>query len=112
MAKRPTMTRRELLAPFRERVELILTGRGFDLLDALVRQAQGEDVLMFRGVEPEVRASLMSAARKLLVDYTYPRLKAIEVTQTEPVRIEVVDLTGRARAPTVAMEPPDEDMLS
>ena len=66
---------------FRERMEKACAERNFDLVGDLVEIAADK--------AHEERM----AAMRILTDYAYPKLKAVEATVTEPVRVVMVDAT-------------------
>ena len=69
--------------------------QGFDLMKSLIQQATGKCPVINKGLsENEGNAKYVDHARKLLVDYAHPKLKAIEVENNEPVRIIIDDLTA------------------
>ena len=76
---------------FRERVDTLCKARGFDLVQAVVEQAMGVDSILFDGLTPAERAPLISQGRRTLLDYAYPRLKAVEHSVAQPVRVVIRD---------------------
>lgn len=55
--------------------------QGFDLMATLVGMAN----------DPDLAAEMRIRAMGTIVPYAYPKLKAIEVAQTEPVKIVLID---------------------
>ena len=107
MPRRPgrsldTLSRRS--NAFRERVEKLSLDYGYDIIESLIEQALGLDADLFRGLEASERANLMVRARERLLEYTYPKLKAIETEQLEPTRVIVEDRTSGARSIAKAEE--------
>ena len=90
---RPKGTPNKRTTEFRTRVDELCEEHGFDLLKVTVLQAQGTDATLYDGLDPKDRATHMSVARGRLIDYSYPKLKALEVTNTEPVQIVIKDMT-------------------
>lgn len=76
---------------FRARVDRLCEARGFDLVQAVVEQAMGIDPILFDGLTPAERAPLISQGRRTLLDYAYPRLKAVEHSVAQPVRVVIRD---------------------
>ena len=88
---------------FREKLEALQKTHGFDLVELITQQALGTDDTMYAGMDAEAKAPFMASGRKMLQDYAYPKLKAMEVTNTEPKRIILVD---------DRLERDNEDLLS
>lgn len=76
---------------FREKLEALQVKYNFDLVDLMVQQALGTDETLYGNMDVAEKAPYMSQARRSLQDYTYPKLKAMEVTTVEPVRIIIED---------------------
>jgi len=83
-AGRPKGAVQRLSVEFRERVEQACADKGFDLVEEIIdiaRDHTSEDRM---------------AALKLVVDYAYPKLKAVEMQVTEVPRFELIDASQLA----------------
>lgn len=76
---------------FREKLEALQVKYNFDLPELMVRQALGTDETMYGDMDYEAKAPYMSQARRTLQEYAFPKLKSMEVQNTDPIRIILVD---------------------
>lgn len=84
---RPAGSPNKRSAEFREKLDEVCKARGYDLIESLVATAQGEDIARD---EPNIAFQ----ARRLLTEYAYPKLKALDVAVVEPVTVVVRDLSA------------------